>query len=81
MRRMPRERFWEEIQTILERLRAYRPQRVILYGSFARGDDHALSDVDLLIIKETDCPLYRANRRSSGPVRCEHSGGAPGLYS
>ena len=32
----------------------YRPQRIILHGSFARGDHHEGSDVDLIIVKDTD---------------------------
>ena len=41
-------------QEIINRIIAgYRPQRVILHGSFARGDHHEGSDVDLVIIKET----------------------------
>ena len=35
-------------------VRAYRPQRVIVFGSFARGDTHELSDLDLIVVKETD---------------------------
>ena len=33
---------------------AYRPQRVIVFGSFARGDTHEGSDLDLIVVKETD---------------------------
>lgn len=43
-----------EISRIVEALRAYEPEKVILYGSFARGDYHAGSDLDLIIVKETD---------------------------
>lgn len=57
MRRWSPARFQEELERILQALRRYRPQKVILFGSFARGDDHGLSDVDLLIIKETDRPF------------------------
>lgn len=32
---------------------AYRPQRVILFGSYAKGTPDADSDIDLLIIKAT----------------------------
>ena len=35
-------------------VRAYRPQRVIVFGSFARGDTHEGSDLDLIVVKETD---------------------------
>ncbi len=31
----------------------YRPQRVIVHGSFARGDVHEGSDLDLIIVKST----------------------------
>jgi predicted nucleotidyltransferase len=57
MRRMSQSRFQEELERILVGIRRYQPQKVILFGSFARGDHHALSDVDLLIIKETDRPF------------------------
>jgi predicted nucleotidyltransferase len=51
--------FEEELARVLERLKAYAPQKVILYGSFARGDYHALSDVDLLIVKDTSRPFVQ----------------------
>lgn len=38
----------------------YRPERVILFGSYAYGDPLPDSDIDLLIIKETtDRPIDR----------------------
>jgi predicted nucleotidyltransferase len=41
---------WQVIERIIA---GYLPQRVILFGSFARGDPHEGSDVDLLIVKDT----------------------------
>ena len=35
-------------------VRAYDPLRVIVFGSFARGDTHEGSDLDLIIVKETE---------------------------
>ena len=35
-------------------VRAYRPQRIVVFGSFARGDTHELSDLDLIVVKETE---------------------------
>lgn len=32
----------------------YKPEKIILFGSAARGDYHADSDIDLLIIKQSD---------------------------
>lgn len=40
---------------IVDKLRAhYKPEKIILFGSFAGGSPGADSDLDLLIIKETD---------------------------
>jgi len=39
----------------------YRPDRIILFGSAARGELNPHGDVDLLIIKE-DTPFYGADR-------------------
>jgi predicted nucleotidyltransferase len=32
----------------------YRPEKIILFGSYAYGEPDATSDIDLLILKETD---------------------------
>ena len=48
---------WPEIQRelneIAARLAAWGAVRVVLYGSYARGDFHADSDVDLLVVQDT----------------------------
>jgi len=47
----------DTLQQIVQRLvEAYRPQRIILFGSLAYGEPDGDSDIDLLIIKETDEP-------------------------
>lgn len=35
------------------------PERIIVFGSMARGDIHEDSDLDLLIVKETDQPFLQ----------------------
>ncbi len=35
----------------------YRPEKVILFGSMAQGETGEWSDLDLVIIKETDLPF------------------------
>lgn len=35
------------------------PEKVILFGSYARGDQHEYSDVDIMVIKESSLPRYR----------------------
>ena len=37
-------------------VREFQPEKIILYGSFARGDFHKDSDLDLFIVKESDEP-------------------------
>ena len=37
--------------------RAYRPQQIILFGSYARGNPTEDSDIDLFIIKDTDVSI------------------------
>jgi HEPN domain-containing protein/predicted nucleotidyltransferase len=50
-----------EIQAVVRRLvRGYGPDRIILFGSHATGDADEDSDVDLLVVKDTDArPIDR----------------------
>ena len=51
----------ENLQDIVRHLvDAYHPLQIVLYGSFAWGAPHADSDIDLLIVKDTEeTPLQR----------------------
>lgn len=53
-----------EVERLVERVvREYRPERVILFGSYASGNPDEDSDVDLLIVKETsERPFERLKR-------------------
>lgn len=43
----------EQIQAVVRRIvEGYAPDRIILFGSYAYGEPHEHSDLDLLIIKE-----------------------------
>ncbi len=47
-------------QRIINRIiRNYRPKKIIVFGSFARGDVHQGSDLDLVIIKNTKKKFLR----------------------
>ena len=44
------------LDEVVDALRAYEPEQIILYGSLARGDAGKFSDIDLIVVKETDVP-------------------------
>ena len=56
--------FASALETILRRIvEGYQPQKVILYGSLAWGHPDEDSDIDLLIVKDSDeTPLERRVR-------------------
>lgn len=46
----------EIVSTIVNR---FNPEKVILFGSYAQGNPGKDSDLDLLIIQETDVPMHK----------------------
>jgi predicted nucleotidyltransferase len=51
------DRLKEQIVTRI--VQASHPQKVVLFGSRARGEERPESDYDLLVIKKSDEPRYR----------------------
>ncbi len=43
------------VQVVVEYMH---PERIILFGSFANGPIHEWSDLDLVVVAETDLPFY-----------------------
>ena len=53
----------EQIDEVVKRIiNSYHPEKIILFGSYAYGIPDEDSDLDILIIKETDLPRYRRGR-------------------
>ena len=48
------------IEQAVDLLKAhYQPERIVLFGSWAYGEPSSESDVDVLIVKQTDQPFHR----------------------
>ena len=48
----------KKVQKLLKSLLPYQPERVFLFGSWARGEEDELSDLDLVVIKQTAAPFW-----------------------
>ena len=54
---MTKQRVDHQLRKITDQIvRDYQPERVILFGSWAWGTPHHDSDVDLLVIKDSEDP-------------------------
>jgi len=50
----------EQINTIVNIIvSGYQPEKIFLFGSLAKGESNASSDIDLLVIKETNEQFYK----------------------
>lgn len=47
----------DEIVRIL--VRECKPEKIVLFGSYAKGTPHQDSDLDLALVKETDLPKFK----------------------
>jgi predicted nucleotidyltransferase len=53
----------EQVDEIVKRIvENYRPEKIILFGSYAYGTPSEESDLDLLIIKDSNLPRYKRGR-------------------
>ena len=44
----------QAVEQVVKQIMAYKPERIILFGSYARGEQDEYSDIDLILIKKTD---------------------------
>lgn len=54
------------VRVVVEHMR---PERIILFGSFANGQIHEWSDLDLVVVAETDLPFYKRLKQVYMQVR------------
>ncbi|OGE10143.1 hypothetical protein A2111_02705 [Candidatus Daviesbacteria bacterium GWA1_38_6] len=48
-----------QVSQIVEQIKPYKPEKIILFGSYAHGKPHKDSDVDLVLIKKTKDPFSK----------------------
>lgn len=59
-----------QMDEIVDRIvKLVHPQKIILFGSRARGQARADSDIDILVITESSEPRYRRSRVLYGALR------------
>ena len=59
----------EKINEIKDKIvREYKPEKIILFGSFAWGEPHEDSDVDLLVVMESNKPRIERQREVLGMI-------------
>src|SRR3989338_2212072 len=50
----------QKLKEITEKIvKEYQPERIILFGSWAWGNPHENSDIDIFIVKDTDLPSLK----------------------
>lgn len=53
----------QDIQKIADKIaEEYKPEKIILFGSYAWGNPTEDSDVDLFIVKDSDKDIFERNR-------------------
>ena len=58
-----------KLKVIIEELKAYNPEKIILFGSSARGEEDEHSDIDLVIIKKTQDRFLQRLKKAALLIR------------
>lgn len=58
-RRLTQAEIDAELANLVEMLKPYAPRRIVLHGSLVRGDWNRASDIDLIIVKNTNLPFTK----------------------
>lgn len=52
------------VKTIIDQLKPYQPEKIILFGSYAYGKPSEDSDVDLVVIKKTNQSFHERQKQA-----------------
>jgi len=52
----------QKLKIIVEALKKYGAQKIMLFGSLAKGNSDEYSDIDIMVIKKTDKPFVKRLR-------------------
>lgn len=47
----------QKVREIINQLKPYHPEKIILFGSYASGQQKEDSDIDIVVIKNTNLPF------------------------
>jgi predicted nucleotidyltransferase len=64
----------KKVRQLIDSLLPYEPERLYLFGSWARREDDELSDMDVVVIKDTSSPFFDRLREISGFLPAEIGG-------
>ena len=64
----------KKVHRLIKSLLPYDPERLYLFGSWARGEEDDLSDLDLVIIKQTEVPFLDRLREVASLLPAEIGG-------
>ncbi len=59
----------KRIRVIIKALQAYNPEKIILFGSAAKGEEDQYSDIDLVIIKKTQDRFLQRLKKAALLIR------------
>jgi len=69
------------VKLLLKAIEPYGAEKIYLFGSRARGEADALSDIDLVLIKRTRARFFQPTARGAAAAAARYrSGGCVGLH-
>jgi predicted nucleotidyltransferase len=64
----------KKVRQLIKSLLPYNPERLYLFGSWARGEEDDLSDLDVVIIRQTEVPFLDRLREVASFIPAEVGG-------